>query len=56
MPIWEGNNLKSFRRDGNSEADENEKLGPLKSLRETLFVTEQVLWKHKRNTENVFGF
>lgn len=61
MQIWEGSILKPFWRDGNSEADENGKLGPLKSLRETFFfffflVTEQVLWKHKRNTENVFAF
>lgn len=47
--IWESSLL-------HIEADGNEKWGPLKSLRETFFVTEQVLWKHKKNTENGFAF
>lgn len=49
MLIWESSLL-------HIEADGNEKWGPLKSLRETFFVTEQVLWKHKKNTENGFAF
>lgn len=53
---WEGSFLQPLWKGGNSEGDGNGKSGLLKLLGERFFVTEQVIWNHKRNTENVFVF
>lgn len=53
---WEGGILHPLREGGYSKGDGNGESDPLKSLEEIFFVTEQVIWNCKRNTENVFAF
>jgi len=53
---WEGSILLPLWKDGNSEGDGNGKSGLLKCLGERFFITEQKIWNHKRNTDNIFAF